>query len=76
MARESLPRGPEKPFHEDVKVKPALPWRLQDVGDGRAMGNSKESYRWRGPARETRVRVSSTGRKGDLKSPQALASDM
>jgi hypothetical protein len=33
----SLLVGPERPLCEAVKVKPGLPWRLQNVGDARPL---------------------------------------
>ena len=37
VCRGVLRGGPEKPLNEAMKVKPELPWRLQDVGDARGM---------------------------------------
>ena len=34
----SLNKGLENPLCETVKVKPGLPWRLQDVGYARSLG--------------------------------------
>ena len=39
MAGVSLHGDQERPLHEAVKVKPGLPWRPQDIGDARAVGN-------------------------------------
>ena len=35
--------GPERSLCEAIKLKPGLPWRPQDVGNGRAMGSAEES---------------------------------
>lgn len=38
MAEKSLHGGLVRPWHETIKVKFVLRWRLQHVGDGAAMG--------------------------------------
>ena len=37
MSRVTLYEGLEKPLHEAMKLKPVLPWELQDFRDARAV---------------------------------------
>ena len=45
---------PERSLCEAVKMKPGLPWRLQDVGDARAVGHllrRAANREWKQPKR-------------------------
>ena len=51
---------PERSLCEAVKMKPGLPWRLQDVGDARAVGSllrRAADREWNQPKREKCVAV-------------------
>ena len=39
VSEVSLNGGLERPLHEDVQLKPRLPWRPQEVGDVRGVGH-------------------------------------
>ena len=74
MAGVSQPGGLERPLYETVKVKPGLPWRLQDVGDARVMGGELLTGSGTSPRERSVLYPTKMSRVGDLKS--ALTSDM